>query len=72
MKRVLRDKLSSPQSGEVLAPRTSPNDRIPALQASALVDEVLGVTRRVQCRVRKLPSRVVAYFVLTLSPVRLE
>ncbi len=33
----------------------------------ALVDEVLGVTRRVQRRVRKLPSRVVIYFVLALS-----
>lgn len=33
----------------------------------ALVDDVLGVTRRVQCRVRKLPSRVVVYFVLALS-----
>ncbi|WP_081916238.1 transposase domain-containing protein [Saccharothrix sp. NRRL B-16314] len=66
MKRVLRDNLSSPRSGEVLAPRTSPNDRIPTIQASALVDEVLDVTRRVQCRVRKLPSRVVVYFVLAL------
>ncbi|MFE9748193.1 transposase domain-containing protein [Saccharothrix saharensis] len=67
MKRVLRDNLSSPRSSEVLAPRTNLNDRIPALQASALVDEVHGVTRRVQCRVRKLPSRVAVYFVLTLT-----
>jgi transposase IS4-like protein len=35
-----------------------------------LVDDVLAVTRRVQRRVRKLPSRVVVYFILatTLFP----
>ncbi|MFJ6673355.1 transposase domain-containing protein [Actinosynnema sp. NPDC091369] len=31
------------------------------------MDEVLDVTRRVQCRARKLPSRAMVYFVLTLS-----
>ncbi|KUJ67758.1 hypothetical protein ACZ90_25155 [Streptomyces albus subsp. albus] len=33
----------------------------------ALVDEVLAVTRRTQVRVRKLPSRVVVYFVLAMA-----
>ncbi|WP_223864710.1 IS4 family transposase [Streptomyces sp. 5-10] len=32
-----------------------------------LVDDVLAVTRRVQRRVRKLPSRVVVYFVLAMT-----
>ncbi|MFE2071063.1 transposase domain-containing protein [Streptomyces sp. NPDC059467] len=32
-----------------------------------LVDEVLAATRRVQKRVRKLPSRVVVYFVLVMT-----
>ncbi|MGW2936980.1 transposase domain-containing protein [Streptomyces sp. NPDC001156] len=32
-----------------------------------LVDEVLVATRRVQRRVRKLPSRVVMYFVLAMT-----
>jgi hypothetical protein len=32
-----------------------------------LVDEVLAATRRVQARVRKLPSRVVVYFVLAMT-----
>lgn len=34
---------------------------------SALVDEVLEATRRVQHRVRKLPSRVMVYFVLAMA-----
>ncbi|MFI1855176.1 transposase domain-containing protein [Streptomyces sp. NPDC020480] len=33
----------------------------------SLVDEVLAKTGRVQSRVRKLPSRVVVYFVLAMA-----
>ena len=32
-----------------------------------LVDEALAASRRVQARVRKLPSRVVVYFVLAMA-----